>query len=62
MENKNMNFKDAIKSQCAEQKAKKKIYTCPYCGSDHGCNCNKQLSEEMKGNSISGYGYGYPRD
>jgi len=54
-------MRDKIKADTEKAKSKK-VWTCPYCGADrdHGCNCSRQSSDDSRGNSISGYGYGYP--
>ena len=57
-------MRDKTKADIAEKKRKeitdfRHTKPCSTCGSTHGCNCDRQLSDGMRGNSISGYGYGY---
>ncbi len=65
-----MTMRDVIRGNINEQKAKNKrkeitdfVHTkpCGTCGSTHGCNCHRQ-ADDSRGNSLSSYGYGYPRD
>jgi len=62
-----MSLRNSIKADVEKAKAKRKDITdfvhtkpCSICGSTHGCNCERQSSDDSRGDSCSNYGYGYP--